>query len=369
MSVSTEPTKAVTPLANFTPDELAQRLQSRGLREGQANRAVKQLYRQHLANGVPWDEVTDGLSKRSRQLVADLGLGPARMTVVQQARDPDGTRRLLLRCADGAVIETVIIVASGEKIPGGQARTTVCVSSQVGCGRGCVFCETARLGLKRQLSAAEIVEQLRAACVSWRDRPDGCAPITNIVFMGMGEPLDNLPAVLTAIDVMTHDLAFGLSVRKITVSTVGVASKIPAFLLKTRANLAISLNAPDDQRRARMMPVGKRTTLADIRNALLQHLPPKRDVLFEYIMFDGINDSLADAELLISYLDGLPCRCNLIMCNPGPDPALTQPPIERVTAFQRRLLDAGVRTMVRYPHGRDVGGACGQLAGLHRSAD
>ena len=290
------------------------------------------------------------------------------MVVAQVAPDPDGTRRLLLRCADGAVVETVIIVATGDRVPGGKPRTTVCVSSQVGCGRGCAFCETGRLGLQRQLQPAEIVGQVRAALVSWRDRPEGTAPITNVGLMGMGEPLDNLPSVLVALDVMTHDLSRGIAARKITVSTVGVASKIGPFLHGTRANLAISLNAPDDPRRAQLMPVGKRTTLADIRDALVAHLQPGRDVLFEYILFRDFNDGPDDARSLARWLDGLPARCNLIPANPGPDPRLQQPSREQVLAFQRQLLDAGVRSMVRYPHGREIGAACGQLAGLHRRA-
>lgn len=353
-----------TIFASCSPDALVASLQGAGLRERQAIEASTRLHRGYLVEGAPWHTVVTSLSKPARKAVTALDLRPAEMTVAQVAPDPDGTRRLLLRCADGDVIETVIIVAN---TPDHRARTTVCVSSQVGCGRGCVFCETGRLGLKRQLSAAEIVGQLRAALLCWQDRPAHTAPITNIVFMGMGEPLDNLETVLTAIEIMTDDRAFALSARRITVSTVGVAAKIPEFLGRTKANLAISLNAPDDARRARMMPVGKRTTMADIRKSLVDHLQPGRDVMFEYILFDGVNDADADADTLADWFDGLPARCNLIPANPGPDPTLRQPPLERALAFQKRLLDAGVQTMVRYPHGRDVGGACGQLAGLARS--
>jgi 23S rRNA (adenine2503-C2)-methyltransferase len=355
-----------TIFANHTPEDLAAALCANGLRPMQAQRATKHLLREHLVAGASFDDALAGLSKPAKAAAEALSLRSLELEVVHTAHANDGTRRLLLRCDDGAVIETVVIVASQDPATSGTPRTTVCVSSQVGCGRGCVFCETGKLGLLRQLQPAEIVNQLREAWRSWQTRPAGAAPITNVVFMGMGEPLDNLDNVLVAIELMTHDHAFGLSARRITVSTVGVAAKIPAFLSRSKANLAISLNAPDDQRRARMMPVGKRTTMADIRSALLENLPANRDVLFEYILFDGVNDAPEDAALLVSWFEGLRARCNLIPANPGPDPALRQPSPARVLAFQRQLLDAGVRTMVRYPHGRDVGGACGQLAGAAR---
>ncbi len=352
------------------PAQLVAALEANGLRPMQARNAVMGMFRGFFIDGEPLAKCIGKLGKTARAATDPIGYEECAPVVAQSAVAKDGTTRLLLRYNDGSVIETVIIVANHEGAPG-NPRTTVCVSSQVGCGRGCVFCETARLGLSRQLSAAEIVAQLRAAWRHWQSRPDvtngALAPITNVVFMGMGEPLDNLSAVLSAIDTMTHDWAFGLAARRITVSTVGVAAKIAPFLDATRANLALSLNAPDDKRRAAMMPVGKRTSLNDIKQALLTALPPGRDVLFEYILFGGVNDADEDADMLCEWLDGLPGRVNLIPANPGPDPGLIQPDAARVLAFQRRMLDAGVRTMVRYPHGRDVGGACGQLAGRARA--
>ena len=324
-------------------------------------------------DGASWDTAASELGKAAHAAVAALDITGQSLTIAEHRTAADGTTRLALRTVDGRLIETVIIPnsavnkADGDELDGAagiSTRTTVCVSSQVGCGRGCAFCETGVLGLFRQLSSAEIVAQIRVAMHVWaaHDGPPR-PPITNVVFMGMGEPLDNLDAVVASIDVMTHDLAWGLSARRITVSTVGVARQIPAFFARTRANLAVSLNAPDDARRSQVMPVGRRTSMADIRAAILGSVPAGRDVLFEYVLFDRFNDQPEDADLLVAWLAGMPARLNLIAANPGPDPSLRQPDWQTVHSFARRLLDAGVRAMVRYPHGRDVGGACGQLAG------
>jgi len=348
-------------------DATIARLMAGGLRAMQARQAVKQLARGFLCDGKPWDEAVDALSKPARQALRKADCSGLQLAEKAREVAADGTCRLALQTADGHLVETVLIPNHIART-GATTRTTVCVSSQVGCGRGCAFCETARVGLLRQLTSAEIVAQVRAAAAAWREVGGQRPPITNVVFMGMGEPLDNLTAVVSAIDVLRHDLAFGLSHRRITVSTVGVASRFRAFFTSTNANLAVSLNAPDDVRRARVMPAGRRTTMADIRAALLAHLPRGRDVLIEYVLFDGFNDADADADLLRKWLEGVPARLNLIPANPGPDPALREPDPDTVRAFQRRLLDAGVRTMIRYPHGRAVGGACGQLAGGLRGA-
>jgi 23S rRNA (adenine2503-C2)-methyltransferase len=254
-------------------------------------------------------------------------------------------------------------------------------------------------GLSRQLSAAEIVDQYRLArrmcepdaderptdrrvsgsgvTPSWRaddhlrDAPGRSAraaerPISNIVFMGMGEPFDNLRAVTRAIALLSEQRAFDFAPSRITVSTVGVADKLGAFFRATRAELAISINAPDDARRNRIMPINERFDLAHLRRELIHHLPEGRRVLFQYALFDGFNDGPADADALATYVGPLRCRVNVIPANPGPDPSLVAPSWERVEAFVRRLHDRGVTTLVRRPRGRDVGGACGQLAGSRR---
>ena len=354
---------SLIPFSDLAPNAWTAKLMAAGLRPQQARNASKQLARAWYRGDLDWGACVAALPRAARAVVPSRVAPPATLSLSHRETAADRTSRLLLRTADGQLIESVIIPSERGKATG---RTTLCVSSQVGCGRRCAFCETGKLGLVRQLSSGEIVDQLRQASLFWRRHRGEAPPITNIVFMGMGEPLDNLDAVLPAIAIFCDDFAFGLSAKRITVSTVGVAPKIAAFLRASRANLAVSLNAPDDARRSKLMPVNQRCSLAELKSALLAHLTPGRDVLFEYILFDGVNDSLADAALLRDWLQDLPARLNLIPANPGPNPDLRQPPAARVWAFQKALLDAGVRTLVRHPHGRDVGGACGQLAGAQR---
>ncbi len=321
-----------------------------------------------------------------------LELSPAiALTVTERARSEDGAERLLLRAPDGALFESVIIPAEAGR---DRARTTLCLSSQVGCARGCAFCETATLGLERQLTAGEMVDQYRIARrMCEPDAPDrpgdsrvaqgptatadpedhhngGCAPperaISNIVFMGMGEPLDNLAALTRATNLLATQQAFSVPPSRITVSTAGVANQLAPFFRDTRAELAISLNAPDDERRNALMPINRQFDLARLRAALVSALPAGRRVLFQYALFAGFNDAPEDADALAAYLGDLPARVNVIPANPGPRLALRSPSAAEVEAFTRRLQSHGVTTLVRQPRGRDVGGACGQLAGARR---
>lgn len=347
-------------LDDWHPDGLILQLQALGCRPQQARQAILHLAHGTWRSDAAWPELLAGCGKSVRKALEQLVLPPSPLTVVDDRGSADATRKLLLRTHDGHLIETVVIPAST------GTRTTICVSSQVGCGRRCAFCETGRGGLVRNLEASEIVSQLRIAQRSWQRHAPDRPPIRNVVFMGMGEPLDNLAQVATAVAVLTHDLGAGLSWRHVTVSTVGVAQRIGAFFQQVQAHLAVSLHAPDDARRSAWMPINDRCDLATLKAALLEHLPPGRDVLVEYILFDGANSSLADAELLRAWLAGLPVRVNLIPANPGPDDRLRAPPADQVWGFQKYLLDHDIRAMVRHPHGRDIGGACGQLAGAHR---
>jgi 23S rRNA (adenine2503-C2)-methyltransferase len=301
-----------------------------------------------------------GIGAWARPALLALDAGPA-LTLAEEAPSTDETLRLLLRARDGALVESVIIP--------GPARTTLCVSSQVGCARACSFCETGRLGLTRQMSAGEIVDQVRIARGVWRARAsEGAPPLLNLVFMGMGEPFDNLSEVLRAIRLLTDGRAFAFAPSRVTVSTVGVADKLEAFFQGCRAELAVSLNAPDDARRSAIMPINARFSMVALREAIVRALPPGRRVLFEYVLFDGYNDAPGDADMLAEYVRGIRCRVNVIPCNPGPDPTLRPPSVDRLEAFVARLSGHGVTTLVRRPRGRDVGGACGQLAGARRLA-
>jgi 23S rRNA (adenine2503-C2)-methyltransferase len=335
-------------------------LQAAGLRPMQARDAAKVWMNAYHRDGLSREAALALVPPVQARVLEPLLLVDLPLTQVEEVAAADKTRRVLWQTHDGLVIESVLIPADN-----GQ-RATLCVSSQVGCGRRCAFCETGRLGLVRNLSVDEIAAQFRLANQLWNRVRGALPPLTNIVFMGMGEPLDNLENVLDAIALLTHDWTYGLSARKVSVSTVGVAQKFAQFFAGTQANLALSLNAPDDARRSALMPVNQRVSMADLKAALLAHLPQGRSVLVEYILFAGLNDAPADADLLRAWLDGVPARLNLIPANPGPDPQLQSPTRDAVWAFQKQLLDAKVRVMVRYPHGRDVGGACGQLAGAHR---
>jgi len=353
-------------VASHDGSSLAALLERAGGTESSARSAAGKVLR-YLFGSDP--EALGDAPAWTSQALADLEIGawarPAlldldpslSLEVAEEAPSADETVRLLLRARDGALVEAVLIP--------GPSRTTLCISSQVGCARACSFCETGRLGLARQMSAGEIVDQVRIARRLLRAKP-GLPPLQNLVFMGMGEPFDNLAEVLRAIRLLTDPRAFGLAPSRVTVSTVGVADKLEAFFRGAHAELAVSLNAPDDARRSAIMPINARFPMAALREALLAALPPRRRVFFEYVLFDGWNDAPEDADLLADYVRGLRCRVNVIPCNPGPDPALRPPSPERLERFVARLSGHGVTTLVRRPRGRDVGGACGQLAGARR---
>jgi 23S rRNA (adenine2503-C2)-methyltransferase len=286
------------------------------------------------------------------------------LSLVEQVESQDGTIRLLFRAQDGELTESVIIPAPETRI---RPRTTLCISSQVGCARACRFCESGRHGLRRQLDTSEIIDQFRLARSLWAAHPHG-GEISNIVFMGMGEPFDNLAAVNRALRLLCDPHAFVVPPSHITVSTVGIADKLAVFFQGSRAEIAISLNAPDDERRQHIIPAAAHFDLSTLRARLLDVLPPRRRVLFQYALFAGFNDAPADADLLAEYVRPVFCRVNVIAGNPGPDPDLRTPAPERVEAFAERLRERGVTTIIRRARGRDVGAACGQLAGAYRDA-
>jgi 23S rRNA (adenine2503-C2)-methyltransferase len=336
---------------------------SRTQAESAATSVLRHVFREERPSlDVPWGEpawLALRLGKWSHEALG--GLDPtASLALRERAPAGDGSERLLLATRDGAYVETVIIPGPG--------RTTVCVSSQVGCARACTFCETGRLGLTRQLDAGEIVDQIRTARLVHADsvRQRRAPPISNVVFMGMGEPFDNLEEVAKATDLLTDHNAFALPRSKVTVSTVGVADKIETFFRTCRAELAVSLNAPTDAKRSAIMPVNQRFPLETLVGALVTHTPRAHKVLFEYVLIDGFNDSLEDAAALARVVSPVRCRVNVIPLNPGSDPGLRTPSPAAVDAFVAELVRLGVTTLVRRPRGRDVGGACGQLAAERR---
>ena len=263
----------------------------------------------------------------------------------------DGTVKFVIDLA-GTPVETVLIPAAG--------RSTVCVSSQAGCTRHCGFCATATLGFVRPLSAGEIVLQYLVAAAA---APAG-APPRNVVFMGMGEPMDNLEAVLAAVQRLTDAAAPRLSARNVTVSTSGVVPGMQRFLRECRAHLALSLNATTDAERERLMPHNRTWPIAALLDTLREdHARGSgRRYFIEYVLWAGVNDSDADAARLGTLLDGLPAHVNLIPHNPFAGNPLRPPAESGVARFQRLVQQAGVRCLVRGARGREIAAACGQLA-------
>lgn len=267
------------------------------------------------------------------------------------AESGDGTRKLLFQLDDRAAIESVLIPD--------PPRLTLCISSQAGCGMGCAFCATARLGLLRNLSATEIVAQVLAAQAVLR----ADERISNIVFMGMGEPLANYDAVVQAVELLTADWGVGLSARRITVSTVGLVPAMQRLVGDTGVQLAVSLSGTTDAQRERLMPVNRRYPLATLM-AMCRSLPipQRRRITFEYVMLAGVNDSLEDADRLVRLLHGIRSKVNLIPFNPFPGAGFACSPREVILRFQARLLAHNVHATIRESRGRDIQAACGQLA-------
>ncbi len=328
---------------------------------------------------VPVAQLTEILGSKSRALATKrwlfAGAPPARMPrripgVAPQAWDAlrqrtempswslgerlessDGTVKYALRFGD-ATVETVLIPARG--------RSTVCLSCQAGCTRRCRFCATATLGYARGLTPGEIVLQYAIA----RAEAPAAAPARNIVFMGMGEPMDNLDAVMTAIDRLCEEGEPRLAAEHITVSTSGVVPGMRRFLREGRGHLALSLNATEDGLRTKLMPHNRTWPIAELLDVLREDYRKKsgRRYFIEYVLFDSLNDSDAEARRLGGLLAGLPTHVNLIPFNPFSGLPFAPSPLERVLAFRKIVHDGGVRCLIRRPRGRDVAAACGQLA-------
>jgi len=275
--------------------------------------------------------------------------------VRERRTSADGTAKYALAFGD-TVVETVRIPARG--------RSTVCVSSQAGCTRRCIFCATQTLGFERHLRADEMVAQVMVA----RAEAPVDAPVRNVVFMGMGEPMDNLDEVLRAVRVLTQRPAPQLRVQSITVSTSGVLPGMRRFLQECPASLALSLNATTDELRARLMPHDRVWPIGALLGLLRADSVERPDRLhfIEYVLFADLNDHEADADRLVSLLDGIAARINLIPQNPFPGSDFRPPSNERVLAFQARIAAAGRRCFIRWPRGQEIAAACGQLARAQR---
>jgi 23S rRNA (adenine2503-C2)-methyltransferase len=273
---------------------------------------------------------------------------------VRRLRSVDGlTSKLLLRLHDGQEIEAVEMKTAP---PGAGGRKTICVSTQAGCAMGCVFCVTGQFGFARNLDAGEVVEQV----IRFNAPND---PVTNVVFMGMGEPLANYDETLRAIRLLLHPDGLRLGARRITLSTSGLVPQMRRLAdERLQIGLAVSLHAPEDELRSRLMPVNRRWPIAEVLAATDYYVEQTgRRVSFEYTLMAGVNDSDALADALALLLRGRLCHVNLIPLNPSEDPALHASSTERALAFERRLRQAGIATTIRVTRGRDILAACGQL--------
>ncbi|MCB2189691.1 MAG: 23S rRNA (adenine(2503)-C(2))-methyltransferase RlmN [Deltaproteobacteria bacterium] len=270
----------------------------------------------------------------------------------------DGTQKLLYTLADGRRVEGVLIPE--------EDHSTLCVSTQVGCRQGCRFCRTARLGFQRNLSPGEITGQVLAA----RRLTAPEQPLTNLVFMGMGEPLDNLENLLIALEHILGDHGLKMSQRKVTVSTVGLLDRLAILGHATPAALAVSLTAADDELRSRLMPVNRRFPLARLREALnVYPLKPTRRITLEYVLLGGVNDQPEHARQLAAWAKGLRCKINLIPFNPHDGAEFLPPSPGDLESFQQILIDGHLTAIIRQPRGADIAAACGQLAARAQAAE
>jgi 23S rRNA (adenine2503-C2)-methyltransferase len=307
----------------------------------------------HQHGARTFDEMSNLPAKARGELAERAQIGSLKIAEVQTSTD--GTRKLRLVTRDGQSIESVII-------PDGE-KTTQCISSQVGCAVDCQFCATAKLGLKRNLDAGEIVDQVYLARHLLAEVDPG-RQLTNLVYMGMGEPLHNYDNMVKSIRILTNDKGAKLGQRRITVSTSGLVPKLEKLGNEdVRPNLAVSLNAPNDEIRDEIMPINRKWNIGKLLAALRAYpLEQRRRITFEYVLLAGVNDSLRDAAQLAKLLRGLKCKVNIIPWNPHPEAPYQRPAPAVIDAFQNECKRLGLPTYLRTPRGDDIDAACGQLA-------
>ncbi|CAN5686721.1 23S rRNA (adenine(2503)-C(2))-methyltransferase RlmN [soil metagenome] len=373
---------ALPPLSR-TPEEWKETLSGWGSRAFHA----KQIFRWIHARGVTTPDGMTDLPAPLREKLREDGVGE-RVRLTTERRSSDNTRKLLFSLEDGASIESVLIPSSRGPKPDGASpaeedadaaaavddededqgpapepfvRVTQCISTQVGCAMGCVFCASGVAGWKRHLGADEIVAQVLAG----RARLDPNERLRNVVYMGMGEPLHNYDSTLRSLKLLTHPDGVSLSPRRITVSTSGLVPEIARLGadFNGQMGLALSLHAADDETRTKLMPINKKYPLAVLMDALRAYpLPKRRRITIEYTLVAGRNDSVAEAQKVARLLRGIPVKVNLIPMNPIEASTLGPPDFASVLMFQQVLCDAGYSCFIRRRRGDDVSAACGQLA-------
>ena len=330
-------------LKNFTLPELEAFLSGKGKERFRATQIFKWIYQKDARNVAEMTNLSKDLRAELEETTCISTLEPATVEVGN-----DGTRKYLFILEDGAGVESVIIPDEG--------RNTLCISSQAGCAMGCEFCLTGTYNLTRNLTTAEIINQV---CTIKRE-----VEVRNVVFMGMGEPLHNLENVIRSIKIMLDGNGLQLSNRRITVSTCGLLPEMARLGAEVTVNLAISLNATTDELRDRIMPVNRRYPLKELLQACREFpLPSRRKLTFEYVLLGGLNDSLEDAKRLLKLTHGIPNKVNLIPFNEHEGCDFIAPTRQAIDAFHKYLIDHNVTVITRESRGGDISAACGQLKG------
>jgi len=329
-------------LLGKTPGELASLTAALGLPAYTARQLSEWLYKKHARS---FDEMTN-LSKKTRELLSS-GFVTGRTDYSRVQVSADGTKKYLYPTADNRFIEAAYIPD--------EDRFTLCVSSQVGCKMGCLFCMTGKQGFQSQLSAGEIVNQISS--LPERDK------LTNIVYMGMGEPFDNLENVMRSLEILTSDWGYAMSPRRITVSTIGMIPAMKHFIEHSECHLAISLHTPFHDERQKLMPIENVYPVQQVIDVLRSYdFGRQRRISFEYIMFRDLNDTTRHVKELARLLNGLRCRINLIRFHPIPGTPLESSTEESIQLFRAGLLKKGIRTTLRASRGQDIFAACGLLS-------
>ncbi|MDH5573809.1 MAG: 23S rRNA (adenine(2503)-C(2))-methyltransferase RlmN [Gammaproteobacteria bacterium] len=346
----TEPLKVN--LLDLDPKGMEDFFTSIGEKSFRASQIMKWIYQ----FGVNDFDAMSNLGKSLRERLNEVAEIRAPQIVTEQ-RAHDGVIKWLLQVDSGNCIETVFIPEEG--------RATLCISSQVGCALDCSFCSTAQQGFNRNLSTAEIIGQVWIANQALECLPREQRIISNVVLMGMGEPLLNFDNVVRAMNLMTEDNAYGLSKRKVTLSTSGIVPALDRLKEVSDVSLAVSLHAADDELRNQLVPINKKYPIKELLAACKRYIAgeAKRKVTFEYVMLDGINDSVMDARRLIKCLEGIPCKVNLIPFNPFPGTDYQTSTPAALEKFRLILMKAGIITITRKTRGENIDAACGQLAG------
>jgi 23S rRNA (adenine2503-C2)-methyltransferase len=333
-------------IKELSRDELEKWLAERGESHYRVDQIRRWIFQKEVVSFAEMTNLSAGLRRELEEAFA-----VSRVEVARADRSADGTVKFLFKLHDGYEIESVLIPE--------PKRLTLCISTQAGCGLGCAFCATALLGLKRNLTAAEIIDQILEASRTLKPGER----ITHIVLMGMGEPLANYQQTVEAIRIMTDaETGLGFSSRRVTLSTVGLVPQIKKLIDETQVNLAISLHATTDEMRSRLMPVNRKYPLgALIACARSLPIPKRKRITFEYVLLRGVNHSSDDARRLARLLSGIRAKINIIPFNPHPDSEFTRPTQEEIERFQNELAAYGLQVNVRRPRGDDIHAACGQL--------